>query len=157
MTHVISVFRTYFDRKIGRCAHCMRQASVASLSAWALFGAAVLMWPGSSAASLAGIAALALTALWLAHIAAHASRATVKAGRRLQVKTVDPAARRRVLGTFLRAAGIGLLASVPVISWSTAALAFCGQCTVNDDCGSGWSCKNTAAVNETVCNECVQD
>lgn len=157
MTNVISVFRTYFDRKIGRCAHCMRQASAATLSAWTLFGAAVLAWPGSTLAGLAAIAALALTALWLTHVAAHAGRATVKADRRLPAKTVNPAARRQALATFLHAAGLGLLASIPVVSWSTAALAFCGQCTVNDDCGTGWSCKNTAAVNETVCNECVQD
>jgi hypothetical protein len=70
---------------------------------------------------------------------------------------VDRMVRRQVLGTFVRAAGIGLLASIPVVSWSSAALAYCGQCTKNEDCGVGWSCKNTAAVNEDVCNECVQD
>lgn len=157
MTNVISVFQTYFEKRIGRCARCMRQALTVSLAAWALFGAAVLTWPGSQLAGLTGIAALALTALWLAHVAAHAGRAAVNAGPKPSLRTVDPAARRQALGIFVRAAGIGLLASIPVVSWSSAALAFCGQCTKNDDCGVGWSCKNTAAVNETVCNECVED
>lgn len=157
MTNVISSIQTYFDQKIGRCAYCMRQAFIASLAGWALFGAAVLLLPGSPLVVFAGIAALAVSVLWLLHVAAHAGRATAKAGRMQKANAVDPAGRRQVLGTFLRAAGIGLLASVPVVSWSSAALAFCGQCTKNDDCGVGWSCKNTAAYNEDVCNECVQD
>ena len=157
MTNVISVFQTYFDRKIGRCAHCMRQALTFSLAAWAVFGAGVVLLPGSPLVVLAGVLALVLTTLWLLHLATHAGRATAKAAHAQAPGVADFAARRQTLGTFVRIAGIGLLASVPVVSWSSAALAFCGQCTVSDDCGEGWSCKNTAAYNEDVCNECVQD
>jgi hypothetical protein len=155
MTNVISVFQTYFEKKIGRCARCMRQALATATVGWLLAGAAVLTLPGSVLVPAAAVAAAALTALWLLHVIAHAGRATARTATSDPV--VQSAARRRALGSFARAAGIGLLASIPVVSWSSKALAFCGQCTKNDDCGVGWSCKNTAAVNENVCNECVQD
>lgn len=155
MNSVISGFQTFFDARIGRCTRCMRQALAAAIAGWLIAGATVLALPGSVLAPAAAVAAAALTALWLLHVIAHAGRAMARAA------TADPvlqsAARRRALGSFARAAGIGLLASIPVVSWSSKALAFCGQCTKNDDCGVGWSCKNTAAYNEDVCNECVQD
>lgn len=156
MVNVISNIRSYLDKKIGRCAHCMRQAFTFSLATWALFGAGILLLPGSPLITLVGIAALALSMLWLLHVGSHARRATTNVDMQ-PANSGEVADRRQVLGTFLRAAGIGFLVSVPVVSWSSAALAFCGQCTINKDCGVGWSCKNTAAYNEDVCNECVQD
>lgn len=157
MNSVISGFQTFFDTRIGRCTRCMRQALAAALAAWVLAGAAVLTLPGSALAPAAAVAAAALTALWLLHVTAHAGRVMARAATAEPAPALQSAARRRALGSFARAAGIGLLASIPVVSWSSAALAFCGQCTKNDDCGVGWSCKNTAAYNEDVCNECVED
>jgi hypothetical protein len=132
------------------------------------------IWPEESALTLIGLAAVALTLLWGLHVAVYAARAAAKARRKsrglranaaptetaLASPASDPIGRRQALGVFLRAAGVGAAASVPVILWPARSFAFCGQCTVDRDCGgseNGWCCKNTAPVNAGyVCNECVE-
>lgn len=150
MRDPISKSLAFLTANVGRCATCMRQSLTAALAAWALFGVCLAIWP--EAQTLTGLAALGLSALWLAHIAVYAARA--------RKRPVELAGRRHALGFLARAAGAGVAASVPVLLWPSQGFAFCGQCTKNSDCGSansGWVCRNTAAVNSgKVCNECVK-
>ncbi len=151
------IFRQIFTTKLGHCTTCMRHSLAAGMGAWAVYGIGLVIWPGSLAHSLSGILAIALTCLWMAHIAAYAAKPTAKGSDQgnMPIENID---RRGTLGLMLRAVGIGVVASVPALLWPSAALAFCGQCTRSIDCGSGWSCKNTAAVNSgKVCNECIKD
>ncbi len=146
--------RTVFSTRFGRCEKCMRQSLTGALAAWGLFGIGLAAWPNGVVHMLSGLLALGLTALWMLHVSTYAFRNFVA---RMD-KSVDRVGRRRTLVALARAAGIGLIASAPALLWPSKGFAYCGQCTKNADCGEGWSCKNTAAVNSgEVCNECVQD
>lgn len=158
MLGVVSKSRAFFATKVGRCATCMRQSLIAALAAWALFGVGLLMGPDALVQGLTGLAAFGLTALWLSHVAAYAARAVAEtrrgSGKEL---TLDNISRRRAFGLIMRAAGAGVVVSAPVLLWPSDSFAFCGQCTQNRDCGTGFVCRNTAPVNSgKVCNECVR-
>ena len=159
----------FLTTNLGHCATCMRISLVSAVCGWGLYGAGFLIWSGSVTHILTGLAAIALTGLWLAHIGAYTAKALNKAGNSRSTAAkisqtelaIDNIGRRNALGLMLQTAGIGMVASVPALLWPSNALAFCGQCTKDRDCGSensGWSCKNTEAVNSgKVCNECVED
>jgi Cys-rich repeat protein len=149
MRDLISKSRAFFTTYFGHCGTCMRQSLVAALAAWAVFGVCLAVWPQTQMQSLTGLAALALSAWWMGHVAAFAARARIE-------PHVELAGRRSALRLLARTAGAGVAASVPVLLWPAESFAFCGQCTKNADCGSGFVCKNTAAIGSgKICNECV--
>jgi len=159
----LTKYLNYLSSNLGHCTTCMRQSLGSAIIAAGIYGAGFLIWPNSMVHTLTGLMAVALTFLWLAHIGAYAIRAQTRKGRsKATIVKLDnsPVDRRGALGLMLRAASVGVAVSVPTLLWPSNALAFCGQCTVNRDCGSensGWECKNTAAVNSgKVCNECVE-
>ena len=171
MRDLISRSRVFFTARFGRCGTCMRQSLAAALAVWGVFGIGMLMWPDGLVQGLIGLSAFGLTTLWILHVAAYAARAMAEARSgdeqppgpgmtsaalaRTELG-VEHVGRRRALGVLLRAAGVGVAVSVPVLLWPSDGFAFCGQCTRNADCGVGFECKNTAPVNSgTVCNECV--
>ena len=160
--------RTLFSDKFGHCVTCMRQSFGAAVAALVLYGIGLEMWPGAAVQSIVVLLALGLSALWGLHVVVYVGRTVANAhrenarllghGNPRSTLTPDEIGRRRTLGVLLRAAGVGVVASVPAVLLPSQALAFCGQCTKDDDCGgraNGWCCKNTAPVNSgTVCNEC---
>ena len=172
MRDLISRFRTFFTTKVGRCGTCMRQSLASAVTAWGVFGVGLLMWPSNPLQHLIGFLALGLTALWMLHVAIYAIRGVTEAGSRNAQplgrglanaalvptrQAVDNVGRRHALRDLLRTAGVGVVVSVPALLWPSVGFAFCGQCTVNRDCGVGFVCKNTAPVNSgKVCNECVK-
>lgn len=155
MLQSIAQFIDHLQSKLGRCSTCMRLSLMTALAAWTATGLASHAL-GTPAAGLAAVAAIGLTALWLAHVTAFAGRALARARQRAaRPGTAEGVSRRGTLAIIARAAGIGALASMPVFL-AAPALAFCGQCSKDEDCGVGFVCRNTAAVNSgTVCNECV--
>lgn len=176
MRDAIARLRAYLSTNIGRCTTCMRQSMAVAVVASASFAVVAVAWPDGWLSSLVGLLAIGSTALWVLHVAVFAARAAKRPAQeggqtasdgvgRQSVRTsgwngpgpgMD---RRNAVGVLLRAAGVGAIASLP-LAWSSRALAFCGQCTKDDDCGGsqyGWCCKNTAPVNAGyVCNECVK-
>ena len=139
------------NSKIGKCADCMRTAAGITLAATALTVTATITHAPQFVTMVLAMLAVILAVNWLSHIAAFTYRNRQVPG------DIEPS-RRMALAWAVKAAAIGIAASIPVATLSTKALAFCGQCTKNDDCGTGWVCKNTAAVNEgKVCNECVAE
>lgn len=135
---------------LGRCTRCMRLALAAALGAALVLALARSVAPGSLAAGIAALATAALFAVWLAHLTAYALRS--ERGAR-----PASAGRRQALAVVLRAAAIGALASIPLSLLSDKALAFCGQCAKDEDCGT-WKCKDTAPVGSgTTCWECVNE
>lgn len=137
-----------FVQKFGRCGACMRTAAVAALAATGLAALAPAAGLPAPVPQLLALSAALLACNWLAQVAVFALRPVADAP--------DPG-RRATLAGVLRLAAVTLAASLPLAAWSTRALAFCGQCEKDDDCGSGHVCKNTAAVGSgEVCNECVE-
>lgn len=154
MHNFILKYRTVFSTKFGGCQMCMRQSFTAALAAWGGLGIGQLFWPNNMLLGIVGLLAFGLTILWTLHLAAY----SLKTGFSPAKSDAVQFDRRHTLGLMLRAVGIGIAVSTPAILWPSKALAFCGQCTVNKDCGVGWSCKNTAAIGSgKVCNECVQN
>lgn len=149
----------YLAAHVGHCAICMRRSLLSAVAAWVAFAAVLLVWPGGALRAFAGGVAVALTILWMLHVIVRAARVTARTSGERAVVGVKPG-RRRAIGAVLRAASIGVVASLPSLAWPSVALAFCGQCTRDADCGgrsNGWCCKNTAPVNSgRVCNECVR-
>jgi len=148
--------------RIGSCSTCMRQSLEGAIASWTAFALAVICDPGAPLHSAILMVASALSALWLVHVATYAarslnkSRVTAKAAGRVAANA-QPAAfeRRRAIGLLLRAAAVGAVSSLPVILRPGAAVAFCGQCSKNSDCGvSPCYCTNTAGPGLPVCNEC---
>jgi len=154
----ISSLRAYFAAKVGRCASCMRQSMPAALLAWGVFAAALAVGTDGPTQALIFPVALALSGLWLLHVAIYARRAVSSPAEPAPAERgVAQMGRRQAMASLLRAAGAGALASVPLVVWPSESFAFCGQCSKNSDCGVGYVCRNTAPVNSgKVCNECVK-
>jgi hypothetical protein len=152
-----------WTRKIGSCATCMRHSLQAAIATWAIFALAVACDSGAPLRVAILVLASALSVLWLIHVATYAARSFRKlrgtaeqAGGKV-FPNVLPAEfeRRGALGFLLRAAAVGAVSSLPVILQPSAAVAFCGQCSKDADCGvSPCYCTNTAGPGLPVCNEC---
>lgn len=156
LTH-LEEYPRHFVSRIGRCGRCMRLSAFSALAAVAAFAAVSQFGIAGPGHDLAALAAAGLVALWFVHLVAYAGRALARTRRREAGGTGDATvhSRRSALAILARGAGIGVAVSMPVFLASRA-LAFCGQCSKDDDCGVGYVCRNTAAVNSgTVCNECV--
>ncbi len=163
MPHLVQRPLARFVSKIGSCANCMRQSLEATIVAWILFAFTVIYYPGTSLQLVIEMMAAALSLLWLLHLATYAGRALNKS-HVMDAQAAGPVDanalpseldRRSAIGILLRAAAIGAAVSLPMILRPTAALAFCGQCSQNSDCGvSPCRCVNTAGPGLPVCNEC---
>lgn len=156
MSETILKIRAYLVENFGNCPTCMRQSLMAALGSWAVFAAVHAASPGTLSLMFFGITAVALTSLWLMHIAIYSIRSANWAKNRSVTETGSPVLpnRREILSVALRAVAVGLIVSMP-----TALAARCANlCTKNDDCGgseNGWCCKNVAPVNAGyVCNQC---
>jgi hypothetical protein len=62
------------DHKIGRCPRCMKSAFISAAASWFLCIVAFCVWQENHALALLILAPLALTGLWLAHVAAYGGR-----------------------------------------------------------------------------------
>lgn len=145
--------REYLKHNLGYCPTCMRQALMMAIMAWVMLVFASYWGLEGFSLGLIGFASVALTVLWLLHVGALAAREMAPVASEAGNEFVG---RRRFLGTMLKAAGAGVVASVPVVLWPSEAHAFCGQCSKKADCGTGWKCANTAGPNQPICMECVQ-
>ncbi len=161
MKNLVSSLKKTYGSTFGRCATCMRQSMAAALAMWGAYCVGVWAWPVLPGLSLVAAAAGVLTLLWVLHVATFAVRQAAEIHRSDAdgpMSGLHAPSRRRLLGVMVRAGTVTAAASVPLLVWTSRSFAFCGQCTVNSDCGSansGWCCKNTAPVNAGyVCNEC---
>ena len=153
MAEVRIRIREYLKHNLGHCPACMRQALMMAVMAWVMLAFASYWGLEGFPLGLIGFASVALTALWLLHVVAFAAREIAPVDSEAGIDLIG---RRSFLGFMLKAGGAGVMASVPVVLWPSAALAFCGQCSKNSDCGVGWKCSNTAGPNQPICMECVQ-
>ena len=107
-------FVNFLDRTFGRCPKCVRKAFLSAICASALaFTFSALSGPSWVVAPMM-VAALCLTALWLAHIGAFGLR-TASAVRRASMSASKPTpgafSRRRFLAEFARAAVVVTIAT----------------------------------------------
>ncbi len=74
-------FRALIATKLGACALCIRLSLTLSVVSWLLLVVINALVPGSLAAKLALVPALAFAALFASHLAAYAVRVLVAYGR----------------------------------------------------------------------------
>lgn len=150
-------------KKIGSCSLCMRSALFYAIAGWFAWLATSLLFAPSWFVFIVLAAAILLSANWMTHVVVYVVRSKNLLKRRPRKpqeddKHVGYINRRNMLATIARATAVATVASLPTVLLSKRAMAFCGQCTFDRDCGSddsNWCCKNTAPVNAGyVCNEC---
>jgi hypothetical protein len=64
-------------RKLGSCPHCIRKVFQLAVGTWVTLAVLVLVSGWSSVLPAIAMIALGLTALWIAHLVAHATRVTL--------------------------------------------------------------------------------
>ena len=148
MNRLYSRLTRSIDATFGTCSICMRKSFIAALAAIGLWLAAAVLWPGGPVAAPAGLAALALLALWLMHVATYSARAVRIARRKSRQAKPEPASgplpsghrldRRAALGGFARAAGVAVFASAAV--WPFGARASQHVCGDGSRCEIGNKC-----------------
>ena len=110
------LLRTLITTKLGACAFCIRASLLSSLASWAVFAAVSWLVPGSSAATLALLPAVAFTTLFASHLAAYAVRVALAYRTAGRVATGEPGAspadRRRLLALAARTIGLALVPTV---------------------------------------------
>jgi hypothetical protein len=131
---------------LGHCTECMRTSFVAAVAAWTLFIAAYATAP-SAVATLAELAAISLSALWLAHIIAFAGKATISkaasAGDDERASRMPALSRRELVPIFLRTLAF---AAVITASPSSIPSAFgqvqgpCDRCSRYKGSTTCWTC-----------------
>ncbi|MEM7067716.1 MAG: hypothetical protein AAF478_02435 [Pseudomonadota bacterium] len=145
---------------MGSCSHCMRQALYGAVATWVLYASLSSSTAPETLLAVVVLAVIATSVLWITHVIVYIGRSIIWENRKQSSERHGnvSAARRNTLKTIARSGGIAMLASMPSFLLSTKAMAYCGQCTIDDDCGGteyNWCCKNTAPVNAGyVCNEC---
>lgn len=134
------------DRSIGRCPRCMRQALLAAFGTWALALAATAFTDASWIVAPMVVAALGLTALWLAHVCAFSLRATIaascatrdiSAGESAQTVAAAPFSRRQFAAEFARVAVVAAMATALSARASTVLAqgrCDCSKCRSNQYC-----------------------
>lgn len=129
MTKLFSVLRTFNLRQLGSCAFCMRVSFQAMAAAWAAAATATVMdldwvcYPSM-------IAAVLLSALWLAHIVGRAVRSSINAP--------EDNERRIAIRRILKAIGTAATISV-AIPRNAHADSGCGGWAGNSGCSRGCS------------------
>ncbi len=105
MRDLFTRLRQAADRYLGRCPRCMRTAFAVALAAWAV-AAAIRLVIGDGAFAMAGAGvALALTALWVAHLLTFAARVVADPRGTGGVDTGVVLSRRQAGRLFVRALG----------------------------------------------------
>lgn len=143
----------YIQRNLGRCSYCMRKAFRVSIVGWAATMLIAVANGPSRLLNVAAAGAILLTALWLAHLAVFAGRATTGTGgsrvtSHNQSSERMTVTRRAALPVFARALGFAALASaVPTLTPAQTLFQACmGNCTALWD-----SCKGQCSHNDLNC------
>ncbi len=143
----ILLLRTLIATKLGACAFCIRLSLTLSVLSWLLLIVVKALIPGSLAAKLALVPALAFATLFASHLVAYAVRVVLAYRQAGQVGPEGPAAsapnRRRFLVLSARTIGLALVPTVLVATlWGSAgASAGRAECPRPTDCLSGCCCQ----------------
>ena len=135
---------------LGRCPKCMRRAFLVALGAWALSFVAAALGVGSWAVTAMAIAALGLTALWVAHVIAFALRAKEEAAEKRTVEQPSggdardgaPAvlSRRKAVADFARVLVFAAAATAISARAALACVQLPVKCSSNSDCTCSGCC-----------------
>lgn len=106
----LSRMQALIAAKLGRCAMCMQRSFLAAAIAFCALVGAQVLWQGSLVWRAALAAALALTALWLAHVAAFTTRSLRSRGGLARAAGRGAVTRRQALASSV---GLAVLASLP--------------------------------------------
>jgi hypothetical protein len=123
--------------RLGGCIRCTRTAFRAALIAWGLAACARVVAGAGAIEALIGLAACGATALWLAHVLAHAVKTS---GRGSGVQRQPGATSRRdLMPLFVRAlVSAAIITSVPRLAFGQCGDAVLARCqSVHTECRSG--------------------
>ena len=128
--------------KRGRCPRCMKASLSTAALAWVLLMLLLLEAGRSIATEIGGLAAIGMTALWLAHLAAFASRAVLARARKMPGGSGNADGlrsswqRRRFVSVFARTFLFAAVASaLPYRIARSLQLAQDCNCYTETDCG----------------------
>jgi hypothetical protein len=141
----------FVDRTLGRCPRCMRKSFLAALAAWAMVFVADAMRVPSAAGMALTLVSLGLSALWLAHVAAFAGRATAaamsKGSSGATMPTSSPLrSRREVAIEFARTTAFVALATALSTKVALACVQPPKSCSANSDCTCSQCCGDLAGI-----------
>jgi hypothetical protein len=146
----------FIDRNLGRCSRCIRTSFLAAAGGWiALLITYQLAL--DRALFVVGIFVAALTALWVAHLVAYATRRSVRLFRNanLGIGTVDAIdqGRRSVFPTFARAfVGMAVVTAIPGLAHAESCEVTCKDGThASKSCDAGHTCK-CYCIDHAECN-----
>lgn len=131
------------DQNLGRCSRCMGQSFVTALCTWIATVGAVAFQSSPIIAALLLAAALVSTMLWIAHIIVFAIRVSVGGAQKKSpsLGETNPAeiqrrSRRKVISQFVRAAAVGVAATVSILPNAVFAAGNCdcSKCRSNQNC-----------------------
>jgi hypothetical protein len=127
VTVIIALFTGFISTKLGRCAKCMRLSLRSAVLGWSTVAISDLLLPGTLVQHVLLICAVSLTLLWSLHVIAYGARIVVAAvplsSRSFRALDASPApgcfrlsrmSRRGLVGTFGRALGLAVFASLSV-------------------------------------------
>jgi hypothetical protein len=147
---MIRSFANLLDHAIGRCPRCMRKAFLATIAAWPIFFVITAFSGASWMWAPMLVAAVGLTALWLAHIGAFALRTTMaarhatldlSASKSAQTVVTAASSRRQFVAEFARTAAVAAVATALSARANTVLAA--GTCDCSK-CRSDQVCCRTA-------------
>jgi len=138
-------FVRFLVQNLGRCPTCIRKAFLAAACSSALAFPLGALAPDSWVATAALVAALTLTALWLAHIGALAVRLMIASKRSELAEAPAPLERRKFLADFARGAAVAITATTLAVKASTSLAqgrCDCSRCSSEQYCcpTAGGSC-----------------
>jgi hypothetical protein len=118
MLYVLDRFVSYAWDNLGSCSFCIRTAFRAAMAGWCLtllvaaLGWSAILSPGiiSTVVPLAITGAVALTALWTAHLFVHARKVTLAESREI-VQPQAAVSRRAMFPLFVRTLGAAAVMS----------------------------------------------
>jgi hypothetical protein len=121
-------FGTSVWTSLGNCPCCMRSSFQAAFTAWVVTGFSQAIPFSTRFLTLTSLGACALTALWLAHLLAHALKVSV-AARQQQDPTGNTVSRRNTMRIFARAiAAAAVATSIPALAFAECDQAAAERC-----------------------------
>ena len=138
--HRLSAF---IQANFGHCTRCIRQSALFAACAWAVVALIAVFAASPLLLTLAGIGAVALTALWTAHVLAYAVRASW--GKTDGNVVLPDLSRRAMFPAFARALGVAAVGSaLPRLGFAAQTKFEClSQCDSSRDACLG-GCKHSA-------------
>ena len=169
MFYSFSKLLIFLDSNLGRCPTCTQTAFLSAIASWVIIVATNYFWPNALVLNLLFLIAIALTSLWLLHLAIYTIRILkllrleyFSTAERLEADANQmPTNRRNILSICATALSISVIASVWLPTSTFARGRKCGSGYCPDStpnccsrsrekfCDGNWACTKTRSCHAT--------